>query len=92
MRKRNVRLSDYILELLQAYADTDATIGEYQKRYHEPELAELIDGIHNISYSVIEFLLKELKIKGKPDIQVVEDDYDFYDHLDKVKPEYRRAE
>jgi hypothetical protein len=92
MRKRNVRLSDFILELLQAYADTNATIDEYFKRYAEPELSELFDSIHNTGYTVVDFLLKELKIKGKPDLKVVEDDYTFYEMQDKVKPEYRKPE
>ena len=91
-RKRNLRLSDSMLERIQDYLDVDATIAELSKRYNDPELSDYFESLHNSAYSIIEEIGRALSLKGKPDMKQVEQDYDYYNKLGLVKSEYRRSE
>lgn len=98
--RRNIKFNDYLISEIQEWLNLDATIVELQKRYYDPELSEYIEGQNNCANRVIENLGKMLNLKGTPDIEQVEYEYDFYAVKPRfknspdncVKPEYRKDE
>lgn len=96
--KRNIKFDSYLISYVQQYMDICATIEEYNKRYFNPELSDFIESQNDISNSLMEILAADLHIKGKPDLQQVEEDYEYYNHRIStfgqcsVKPEYRKNE
>ena len=96
--KRNIKFNSYLISYVQQYMDATATINEYNKRYYYPELAEFIEFQNGVANSLMEILAKELHIKGKADLEQVEQDYEYYNQRINafgecsVKPEYRKDE
>lgn len=102
--KRNVHFSESYIEELQEFQNLDATIEELTKRYIDPDISTYIESQNCIAYGVIRMLCDVLKIKGKPNMERVEEEYEYYDsHLfrsgnvqvrtiNRVKPEYRKEE
>ena len=100
--KRNVHFSESYIEELQEFQNLDATIEELTKRYIDPDISAYIESQNCIAYEIICMLCDVLKIKGKPDMERVEEEYEYYDsHLfksgnvqvrtiNRVKPEYRK--
>ena len=100
--KRNVHFSESYIEELQEFQNLDATIEELTKRYIDPDISAYIESQNCIAYGIIRMLCNVLKIKGKPDMERVEEEYEYYDsHLfrsgnvqvrtiNRVKPEYRK--
>ena len=100
--KRNIRISESYIEELQEFQNLDATIEELTKRYIDPDISAYIESQNCIAYDIIRMLCDVLKIKGKPDMERVEEEYEYYDsHLfksgnvqvrtiNRVKPEYRK--
>lgn len=96
--KRNIKFDNYLISYVQQYMDVNATIDEYNKRYYYPELADFIDSQNGVANSLMEILAEELHIKGKADLEQVEQDYEYYNQRINafgecgVKPEYRKDE
>lgn len=100
--KRNVHFSESYIEELQEFQNLDATIEELTKRYIDPDISAYIESQNCIAYEIVRMLCDVLKIKGKPDMERVEEEYEYYDsHLfksgnvqvrtiNRVKPEYRK--
>ena len=71
-QKQNIKISKYIIDIIQDYADVDFTMCEVLKKYPNEDVAELIESMTNKSYIIIEFLIKALKIKRKINKKTIE--------------------
>ena len=91
--KRNVHFSESYIKDIQHWADCEATLKKmYEMFSGDIETADIIESENCTADSILRFLVRELKIEGKPDMDFINNDYEYYENLGQVRPEYRREE
>lgn len=100
--KRVVRFCESFVQEFQEWQNLNATISELYERYKDPDVSAYIESQNCIANGVMEVLCSVLKIKGKPDMEQVEDEYDYYKShvirtgnvgvrtVSRVKPKYKK--
>ena len=91
--KRNIRIPESYIEDIQHWADCEATLKKmYEMFSGDIETADIIESENCTADSILRFLVRELKIEGKPDMDLINNDYKYYKNLGRVRPEYRKEE
>ena len=91
--KRNIRIPESYIKDIQHWADCEATLKKmYEMFSGDIETADIIESENCTADSILRFLVRELKINGKLDMDFINNDYEYYENLGQVKPEYRREE
>ena len=67
--KRNIRSPESYITDIQHWADCEATLKKmYEMFSGDIETADIIESENCTADSILRFLVRELKIKGKPDL------------------------
>ena len=91
--KRNIRIPESYIKDIQHWADCEATLKKmYEMFSGDIETAGIIESENCTTDTILRFLVRELKIEGKPDMDCINNDYEYYKNLGQVRPEYRREE
>lgn len=71
-RKRtNIKISPYLRDFLQSFADNQATIRAINTYFKEPECGELTEGMYCWAETVCDKLCSELNIIGEVDKDII---------------------
>lgn len=55
------------------------------------ETADIIESENCTADMILRFFVRELKIEGKPDMDFINNDYEYYENLGQIRPEYRKV-
>ena len=76
--KRVIKIPEYIVSEIQEYLNLEETIKEINKRFYEAESEAYIEAQENCIYTIFHFLVKELNLNGKPDMNAIKEEYKYY--------------
>lgn len=87
-QKTIFHFSEHGIKLLKEFVNNRATQKVMFEMFKNPELAELIENENLIAEIILKDICTTLKITGKPDMQFIKDEYEYYKSLDRVNPGY----
>lgn len=76
------------IELLRQYANIKATQVKMAEMFKNPELDDFVESENITAISILDRISKSLKIVGKPNMEYIKQEYDYYKGLNEINPEY----
>ena len=73
--KVNIRISPYLRDCLQNFANNQATIETMIDYFKDAEYGEVTESMYSWAETVCEKLCSELNIKGKADEEIIASEY-----------------
>lgn len=87
-QKTIFHFSKHGIELLRQYENINATQVKMAEMFKDPELDVCIESKNAIAISILDKISKNLKIIGKPDMEYIKQEYEYYKELNQINPEY----